>query len=220
MTMMMKLRTGGCLVLLSTMNKFASSFTTNAAFARVSAAAIGVQRQQRLFSVAMPDSIENDGTAAATSSSATSTDTFQPTVTPQELSNPVVLYDGVCNFCNTWVDILLRIDLQQKFKFAPLQSTVGKSLLVSIGKEADDISSVVLVASTGESYDKSRCVLKVVEELGHVAALASKTALAVVPEQLRDTVYDTVAENRYNLMGKRDECRCSDPQFADRFLLD
>ena len=40
------------------------------------------------------------------------------------------------------------------------------------------------------------------------------------PEDIRDVVYDTVAQNRYNLMGKRDECRCSDPQFADRFLLD
>lgn len=120
-----------------------------------------------------------------------------------------------------WVDILLRIDLQKKFRFAPLQSSVGQELLVSIGKEADDISSVILVqAKTGESFDKSRCVLKVVEELGPVAALASRTALMAVPESIRDSIYDTVAENRYNLMGKRDECRCSDPEFADRFLLD
>jgi predicted DCC family thiol-disulfide oxidoreductase YuxK len=116
---------------------------------------------------------------------------------------------------------MLRIDFQKKFRFAPLQSRVGKDLLVSIGKEADDISSVVLVKrSTGESFDKSRCVLKVVEELGPLAKIVSSTALNVVPEELRDAVYDTVAENRYNLMGKRDECRCSDPEFSDRFLLD
>jgi predicted DCC family thiol-disulfide oxidoreductase YuxK len=138
-----------------------------------------------------------------------------------DTTNDVILYDGVCNFCNTWVDLLLRIDFQKKFRFAPLQSRVGKDLLVSIGKEADDISSIVLVKrSTGESFDKSRCVLKVVEELGPLAKIASFTALNVVPEELRDAVYDTVAENRYNLMGKRDECRCSDPEFSDRFLLD
>jgi predicted DCC family thiol-disulfide oxidoreductase YuxK len=122
------------------------------------------------------------------------------------------------------VDILLRIDTQEKFKFAPLQSTVGQELLVSIGKQADDISSVVLVKKAGnngaESYDKSQCVLKVVQELGPVAALASQAALALVPASLRDGIYDTVASNRYRLMGKRDECRCSDPQFAHRFLLD
>lgn len=140
---------------------------------------------------------------------------------PRTFQNDVILYDGVCNFCNTWVDILLRIDVGKKFRFAPLQSSVGRELLVSVGKEADDISSVVLVkATTRESFDKSRCVLKVVEELGPVAKIASNTALSIVPEQIRDEIYDTVAENRYNLMGKRDECRCSDPQFADRFLLD
>mmetsp|Transcript_29170 Transcript_29170/g.48216 ORF Transcript_29170/g.48216 Transcript_29170/m.48216 type:complete len:188 (-) Transcript_29170:220-783(-) len=138
----------------------------------------------------------------------------------QPITSDVILYDGVCNFCNTWVDLLLRIDFQKKFKFAPLQSRVGKDLLVSIGKEADDISSVILVKTTGESYDKSRCVLKVVEELGPLAKVVSSTALNIVPNEIRDAVYDTVAENRYNLMGKRDECRCSDPEFADRFLLD
>lgn len=135
--------------------------------------------------------------------------------------NDVILYDGVCNFCNTWVDILLRLDVQKKFRFASLQSPIGRDLLVSIDKQADDISSVVLIkANTGKSYDKSRCVLKVVEELGPVAMVASRTALQLVPEGVRDGIYDTVAENRYNLMGKRDECRCSDPEFADRFLLD
>jgi len=151
------------------------------------------------------------------------TSSFPPKEEEQQpqLTNDVILYDGVCNFCNTWVDLLLRIDLQQKFKFAPLQSKVGRQLLVSIGKEADDISSVILVKAGGkESYDKSRCVLKVVEELGPLAKVASKTALNIVPTELRDSIYDTVAENRYNFLGKRDECRCSDPNFADRFLLD
>ena len=146
------------------------------------------------------------------------------------LNHDVILYDGVCNFCNSWVNLLLRIDVQKKFRFAPLQSQTGQALLVSIGKQADDISSVVLVkrvnTKTGgqrqrpEYYDKSLCVLKVVEELGPVAALASRAALAAVPESIRDGMYDMVAENRYKLMGKRDECRCSDPEFADRFLLD
>ena len=161
--------------------------------------------------------------ATTATTSTTTTSTTQPTTPLNNLAleQDVILYDGVCNFCNTWVDVLLRIDLNGKFRFAPLQSRVGQELLVSIGKQADDISSVVLIkAQTGESYDKSRCVLKVVEELGPVAALASRAALSVVPESLRDGIYDTVAQNRYNFMGKRGECRCSDPRFADRFLLD
>jgi len=133
----------------------------------------------------------------------------------------VILFDGVCNFCNTWVDILLRIDLNKQFKFTPLQSDIGKSLLVSIGKDADDISSVILVQGDNvkrDYYDKSACVLRVVEELGPLAGVFTKATETIIPRDIRDSIYDTVAENRYNFLGKRDECRCSDPNFADRFL--
>jgi len=137
---------------------------------------------------------------------------------PAKIEGNVILFDGVCNFCNAWVDILLRVDINKRFKFAPLQSEIGQSLLVSVGKEADDISSVVLVQKDMQFFDKSSCVLKVVEELGPLAGLFSNAAEKIVPRGIRDSIYDTVAENRYNLMGKRDECRCGDPQFADRFI--
>uniref|UniRef100_A0A7S2YNE8 DUF393 domain-containing protein n=1 Tax=Entomoneis paludosa TaxID=265537 RepID=A0A7S2YNE8_9STRA len=155
----------------------------------------------------------------ATTSSTTTTS--ESTTANAPLPENVILYDGVCNFCNSWVDILLRVDFQQKFRFAPLQSTTGQKLLVKIGKEANDISSVVLVQQDGAQYfDKSQCVLKVVEELGPGADILARIARQIVPLEFRDDIYDMVAENRYNLMGKRDECRCSDPEFADRFLFD
>lgn len=134
------------------------------------------------------------------------------------LESPIILYDGVCNFCNAWVDILLRVDVKKKFKFAPLQSDVGRKLLVDIGKDADDISSVLLIQPDLEYYEKSAAPLKVVEELGPLANVLSQTAMTIVPREIRDSIYDTVAKNRYNLMGKRDECRCGDPRFSDRFV--
>jgi predicted DCC family thiol-disulfide oxidoreductase YuxK len=97
------------------------------------------------------------------------------------LKDPVILFDGVCNFCNTWVDLLLRIDVKQRFKFAPLQSGVGKRLLTAVGKDADDFTSVVLIQPDLQFYDKSACVLKVVQELGLVARVASATAERVLP---------------------------------------
>lgn len=137
---------------------------------------------------------------------------------PLALENPVILFDGVCNFCNSWVDILLRIDVNRRFKFAPLQSNVGKRLLTAVGKDAEDISSVLLIQPDLQFFDKSACVLAVVKELGPVARLASATAIRLVPRHFRDSIYDTVAENRYSLMGKRDECRCGDSMYSDRFL--
>lgn len=164
---------------------------------------------------------EQKGAGLSVSSTTSKIEETTFAVSPIEtIQDPVILFDGVCNFCNTWVDLLLRIDRKEKFRFAPLQSTIGQSLLLQIGKEADDISSVVLVVPTEPLtfHDKSDCVLQVVQELGWPAQFAARGAEALLPIEVRDGIYDVVAENRYSFLGKRDECRCGDPKYADRFL--
>ena len=142
---------------------------------------------------------------------------FATSVNRLQTGQKVILYDGVCNFCNTWVDLMLRIDVKNKFYFSPLQGTTGKELLTSVGKDKDDISSVLLITAENECYEKSDCVLKVVSELGLPAKLASETATALLPLEFRNSIYDMVAENRYNLMGKR-LIRTTDPEYSDRFI--
>ena len=136
-----------------------------------------------------------------------------------KLDHPIILFDGVCNFCNTWVDILLRLDTNGVYKLTPLQSKLGKSLLQSIGKEADDISSIVLIETDGRTfYTKSDCVLQVVSQLGQPFQLGMNILKFTVPPMIRDTIYETISENRYNLLGKRDACRSGDPIYFDRFI--
>lgn len=131
----------------------------------------------------------------------------------------IILFDGVCNFCNSWVDLVLQIDSEKKFKFCALQSDTGRQLLKSIGKDADDISSVVFIKSPTEFYFKSDAALKVAETMGPAYAILSAFGRALLPVPgMRDSVYDLVANNRYRLLGKRTECRCADPAFQDRFL--
>ena len=135
-----------------------------------------------------------------------------------ELSN-IILFDGVCNFCNKWVDIMLQLDTGKKFKFCALQSPKGKELLQEIGKDADDISTVVLIKSIGkrEAYYKSDAVLKVVEQLGLPLFVASAVG-STIPLPIRNGLYNEVAKNRYNFLGKREACRCADPEYMDRFI--
>lgn len=182
---------------------FQPSLTQTSSFGTVST----LVSSQATTSAEPPKASEDD------SSPTTKTSQVTPT-----LESPLILYDGVCNFCNAWVDILLRIDLQKRYKFAPLQSDIGRKLLVDIGKDEDDISSVLLIRPNLDYYEKSAAPLRVIEELGPLAGALSRTALTIVPKEIRDSIYDTVAENRYNLMGKRDECRCGDPKYSDRFL--
>lgn len=158
------------------------------------------------------------GLTSTSVTSATTTTTTNSS-TQLQLDNPIILFDGVCNFCNTWVDILIRLDTKGIYKLTPLQSKLGKSLLQSIGKDADDISSIVLIEKDGKTYyTKSECVLQVVAQLGLPFQIAMKVLKFTVPPFLRDTIYDTVAENRYNILGERDVCRTGDPIYYDRFL--
>jgi len=135
--------------------------------------------------------------------------------TKHKENNPskVVLYDGVCRFCNTWVDLVLRLDRRGTIKFAALQSEVGQNILKSCGRETDDISSVVY-CKDGNCFVKSEAVVQVAGDIGVPLRLFSWMA----PLSLKDATYDTVANNRYSLMGKLESCRISDENFDDRFL--
>lgn len=135
---------------------------------------------------------------------------------------PVILFDGVCNLCNGAVNTALDWDAKGKLRFCALQSNVGRALLEKNGRAPDDISSIVLVTQDG-AYIKSDAILKITEELTPLRLLplkpAAKLGRYVVPKLLRDIIYDGVADNRYSLMGKRDECRFdADGEFDDRFV--
>jgi predicted DCC family thiol-disulfide oxidoreductase YuxK len=155
---------------------------------------------------------------------------------------PIILFDGVCNLCNGAVNLALDWDPQGKFRFAALQSNVGRALLQANGRENTDISSIVLVTSHrrqqqgsggrgsgggGGAFIKSDAVLKIAEELtplGRFLPLLKPLGVVgryAVPKFLRDLIYDGVADNRYELLGKQDQCRFdADGEFEDRFVDD
>ena len=103
------------------------------------------------------------------------------------------------------------------FRFASLQSTIGKSLLLRSGKKENDISSIVLVTDE-EAYFKSDAVLRIASQLdGNFALPIFGLAGRVVPSFLRNTIYDFVAANRYKF-GEADQCRLDFGEFDDRFF--
>eukprot|EP00568_Trieres_chinensis_P008019 CAMPEP_0183308700 /NCGR_PEP_ID=MMETSP0160_2-20130417/22409_1 /TAXON_ID=2839 ORGANISM="Odontella Sinensis, Strain Grunow 1884" /NCGR_SAMPLE_ID=MMETSP0160_2 /ASSEMBLY_ACC=CAM_ASM_000250 /LENGTH=166 /DNA_ID=CAMNT_0025472577 /DNA_START=169 /DNA_END=669 /DNA_ORIENTATION=- len=137
---------------------------------------------------------------------------------------PVILFDGVCNLCNGAVNTAIDWDPSGKLRYSALQSNVGRALLQANGREADDISSIVLVTEDG-AYVKSDAILRITEELTPLGLLPLRPAAAlgrfVVPKLLRDLIYDGVADNRYRIMGMRQECRFdADGELEDRFIND
>jgi len=142
------------------------------------------------------------------------------------IDRPVLLFDGVCNLCNGTVRAVVRLDSEGEILFAPLQSAVGRELLERTGLSPEYFDSVVLVEPTrsrtaGEDSDwktstKSEAILRVCRRLDGPLPLLS--LLVYLPEGLRDRVYDLVAEHRYRIFGRQDECPIPDERTRERFV--
>ena len=131
---------------------------------------------------------------------------------------PVLLYDGVCGFCNKSVQLILDRDRRGEMRFAALQSDYGQSV-IERHPELRGIDSVVFIeqARGGERvYVRSAAALKVAAYLGGFWKIF--LAARVLPVRLRDYCYDLFARNRYKLFGKYDSCMLPPPEVRSRFL--
>jgi predicted DCC family thiol-disulfide oxidoreductase YuxK len=128
---------------------------------------------------------------------------------------PVVLFDGVCNLCNGWVDFVIHHDQAVRIRFAPLQAPAAGRLLEGTTVRRDQRDTVVLVDGSGV-WTESNAVLRVTRLLEFPYRLLY--GLVVVPRPIRDWVYRLVARNRFRLFGRRDTCRMPTPEERERFL--
>ncbi len=129
--------------------------------------------------------------------------------------HPLLLFDGVCNFCHAGVQFIIARDPEAHFRFASLQSDFSRELIRHHGLP-EDITTVVLVEPDGRVSMRSTAALRVAMKLGGLWPLFG--ALLVVPAFLRDPLYELVARNRYRWFGKKESCPLPDPAQADRFL--
>lgn len=138
-----------------------------------------------------------------------------PTSPEHHLQSPILLFDGVCNLCNTSVHWVLLRDHQAKFRFAALQSETGRFLLESRGVESGKLETVALVYN-GSIYLRSDAVLETIWLLGGWWRVLY--VFKVLPRPLRNGIYTLVASNRYRWFGRRDECLLPLPEWKERFL--
>jgi predicted DCC family thiol-disulfide oxidoreductase YuxK len=129
--------------------------------------------------------------------------------------HPIILFDGVCNFCNNTINFLIRQDKKGVFHFAPLQSEIGQSLLRQQGLDQQQFDSFVLVTNS-KAYLKSSAALQLIQHLPWYWQWAR--LLWVVPRPIRDGVYNWIARNRYKWFGKKDACMIPTPEVRSRFL--
>ena len=132
----------------------------------------------------------------------------------------LLLYDGVCGLCNRFVQFVLAHDRGCRFRFAALQSPVGRDFVAAFGGHPDRLDTVHVVvdyrSSARRVLNRSAAALFVMGQLGWPWRLA--TVLRRVPAAPRDWLYDRVAAHRYRLFGRHASCPAPDPRHRDRFL--
>lgn len=127
----------------------------------------------------------------------------------------VILFDGVCNLCNGFVQFLILRDPTRRYRYASLQSDTGRALMQAVGMPIDEINTVVLIEE-GKAYTHSDVALRASRHMGGLWPLF--TVFYGIPRPIRDAIYNWVARNRYRWFGKREACMVPTPELKSLFL--
>ena len=130
-------------------------------------------------------------------------------------THPVILFDGVCNLCNGFVQFVIQRDPEGHFQFAALQSETGRALVEEHGLDPNRIDTVVLVEN-GRAHLRSDAALRIASGLGGPWPLSQ--AFFIVPRFIRNGVYNFIAARRYRWFGEKDQCMIPTPELRSRFL--
>jgi predicted DCC family thiol-disulfide oxidoreductase YuxK len=154
--------------------------------------------------------------------------------------SPILLYDGVCGFCNRLVQFTLRRDRRAIFRFAALQSAFAARILARHGINPSNLDTFYVVVNPNltESntfrdsaqdgltkgrppaeylLSRSAAILFVLHQLGGWCRAAS-FGPRFVPRFLRDWTYNIVARHRYRIFGRSETCALPKPEDRSRFL--
>jgi len=131
------------------------------------------------------------------------------------IHQPIVLFDGVCNFCDNSVQFIIKKDQKKNFLFSSLQSDAGQKLLMKYGLPLSDFDTFILIENN-QAYKKSSAGLRVLRKLPNFSIFYY--LLIWIPKFFRDFLYSLIARNRYRWFGKKDACMIPPPDIKERFL--
>ncbi|MFT4698460.1 MAG: putative DCC family thiol-disulfide oxidoreductase YuxK [Flavobacteriaceae bacterium] len=127
----------------------------------------------------------------------------------------IILFDGVCNLCNSSVNFVIKKDKNDVFRFAALQSEIGKQYINKFNIDPSQTDSIILIDGD-KHYIKSTAALNVTKPLKGGYPLLY--AFIIVPKFIRNWVYDVIAKNRYKWYGEKESCMIPTPELKSKFL--
>lgn len=128
----------------------------------------------------------------------------------------IILFDGVCNLCNSAVQFIIERDKKDIFRFVALQSDLGLEICSYIGIDQKMMDSIILYEPGIAYYYKSEAALKIASQLGGFYSFLA--GFNFFPKKINDSIYDYIAKNRYKWYGKKEHCMIPTPELKAKFL--
>ena len=128
----------------------------------------------------------------------------------------IILFDGICNLCNSVVQFVIKHDKKDNFRFVALQSELGQEIVAYIGINTKNIDSIVLYEPGIAYYYKSDAALQIAKNLDGIFSLG--VLFKILPTGIRNQLYDYIAKNRYKWYGKKESCMVPTPELKTKFL--
>ena len=128
----------------------------------------------------------------------------------------IILFDGVCNLCDSVVQFIIKRDRKDVFRFVALQSELGQEIINYLGIDQSKTDSIILYEPGHAYYYKAEAALKIGGELGGLYSFL--TIFNILPKSFSNWIYDYVARNRYKWYGKKEECMIPTPEMKAKFL--
>ncbi len=126
----------------------------------------------------------------------------------------IVLFDGECNFCNASVNFVLDHEKDHSLRFAASGTPWAKGKLEGCGI-TERPRSIVLIEGE-KCHTKSTAAIRLARYLKRPWSWLAY--LILIPEPLRDGVYDWIAANRYRISGRMKQCRVPTEALRARFV--
>jgi predicted DCC family thiol-disulfide oxidoreductase YuxK len=128
----------------------------------------------------------------------------------------IIIFDGVCNLCNSSINYVIDNDKDDHFRFVTLQSDLGLVIQDKLNIDKKSLDSIILYIPNDGYYVRSTAALKIMNDFSGIWKLTQ--IFYVIPLFIRDYIYNTVAKNRYNWFGKKENCRIPTPELKTKFL--
>lgn len=128
----------------------------------------------------------------------------------------IILYDGVCNYCNDKVNFIIKNDTNDSFRFVALQSEIGQKIVTYLGIDKT-IDSIVLYEPDYAYFIKSEAVFRIIKQLSSTVKLL--LLFNFVPTSIKNLIYDFIAKNRYKWFGKKENCLLPSEDISGKFIV-